>query len=100
GPRECQAHIETLALINRAIHLHAIETRAPASAPGIIQALAGGLELRQLHRGDAPNSPYPVGNDLDRLLRRHVAEHRLVLRVEARAQLVEIAGLQWLRSAG
>src|SRR5260370_41731569 len=85
-PREARAHIEPFALIDRAVELRAIEARALHAPPCIRQCRAGAREFRQLDRRHETDTAYAVGHDLDRLLRRHVAEHARMLLIEGEAQ--------------
>src|SRR5437899_1985258 len=49
---------------------------------------------------DASYAAYTVGDDLDRLLGRHVTEHRPVLLVEGDAQLLQMRGRERRRGRG
>src|SRR5262249_37392810 len=98
--REARAHVELFALIDRAVELRAIEARALHASPCIRQCRAGAREFRQLDRRHESDAAHAVGYDLDRLLRRHMAEHAPVLMIEGDAQPVEVAGLQRFGRAG
>src|SRR6266851_4267763 len=99
-PREARAHIEPFALIDRAVELRAIKARALHAPPCIRQCRAGACEFRQLDRRHETDTAYAVGHDLDRLLRRHVAEHSRMLLIEGDAQLLEVDDPQRFGRAG
>src|SRR2546429_4822527 len=99
-PREARAHVEPFALIDRAVELRAIEARALHATPRIRQCRAGACEFRQLDRRHETDTAYAVGHDLDRLLRRHVAEHARVLLIEGDAQLLGVDDPQRFGRAG
>src|SRR5262245_43951733 len=99
-PRGLEADIEALALINRAVELLAVEPRAPQLAPGVGECAAGALELRHRDRRYQADAAHAVGHDLDRLLRRHMAEHAPVLSVEADAQLLQVRAPDRFGGAG
>ena len=100
GSHNRQADIEPLALIDLAVELLAIEAHAPHLPLRIAERGADGLELRHLDGRYETNAARAIGNDLDRLPRRHMAEHRSVLLVEGGAELFQIWVLQRLRGAG
>src|SRR5262249_60202793 len=98
--RKLKADIETLALINRAVEVLAVEPRVPQLAPGVGERAAGALELRhrdRRHQADAANA---VGDDLDRLPRCHMAEHAPMLLVEADTQLFQVRAPDRFGGAG
>src|SRR5215831_1910499 len=99
-PGEARAHIEPFALIDRAVELRAIEARALRAPPCIRQCRAGACEFRQLDRRHETDTAYAVGHDLDRLLRRHVAEHARMLLIEGEAQLLDVDDPQRFGRAG
>src|SRR5438552_11782971 len=99
-PREARAHVEPFALIDRAVELRAIEARALHATPRIRQCRAGACEFRQLDRRHETDTAYAVGHDLDRLLRRHVAEHARMLLIEGDAQLLQVDDPQRFGRAG
>src|SRR5262245_23553139 len=99
-PRELEADIEALALINRAVELLAVEPRTPQLAPGVGECAAGALELRHRDRRYQADAADAVGHDLDRFLRRHMAEHAPVLLVEADAQLLQVRAPDRFGGAG
>src|SRR6266446_5819646 len=99
-PREARAHIEPFALVDRAVELRAIEARALHAPACIRQCRAGALEFRQLDRRHETDTAYAVGHDLDRLLRRHVAEHARMLLIEGEAQLLQVDDPQRFGRAG
>src|SRR5579883_886007 len=84
--RNREADINQLALVDRALDVAPVEADQPHLAPGIGERRACRLEARQLDRRHEAEAAHPVGHDLHRLLRRHVAEHRLMLLVELAAQ--------------
>src|SRR5436309_1783660 len=90
GSGNVQAHIEPLALIDRAVERAAVERDAPRRALRAGKRGAGSLELRHFDRRHEAGAAHAVGYDLDRLLRRHVAEHAFVLLVEGEAQLLQV----------
>src|SRR6478672_12024932 len=98
--REARAHIELFALIDRAVKLRAIEARALHAPPCIRQCRAGACEFRQLDRRHETDTAYAVGHDLDRLLRRHMAEHARMLLIEGDAQLLQVDDPQRFGRAG
>src|SRR5689334_4500470 len=88
--RDAQADVELLALIDRARDRLSVEPYAPRLALRIGEARIGAREPRHLDRRHLADAAHPIGHDLDRLVRRAVAEHRLVPRVERGAQLLEV----------
>src|SRR5262245_25023267 len=88
-PRELEADIEALALIDWAVEFLTVEPRAPQLAPGVGEGASGALESRHRDRRHQADAAHAVGHDLDRLLWRHMAEHAPVLLVEADAQLLQ-----------
>src|SRR5262245_35481799 len=82
-----QAHVELLALIDRAGDRLAVEPHLPCLAQRIRQAGADAREARHLDRRHFADAAHPVRYDLDRLVRRAVAKHGLMPRVECGAQL-------------
>src|SRR6516225_5077944 len=100
GSRNAQAHVEPLARIDRAIDFAAGKPRPSRAAPRICEAAPGRLEFSHLDLRHEADAAHAVGDNFDLLLRRHVAEHGLVLRVECRAQLRQAARRQRLRRAG
>ena len=65
----------------------AVEAHAPRLAQRVGQRAALALEARHLHRRHEADAAHAIGHDLDRLLRRGVAEHGAMLRVERPAQI-------------
>src|SRR3954453_3618580 len=100
GPGKRQADVETLARIDATVHFIVLKPHPPAPAPRVPEACARRLEFRQLDRREQADSAHAIRHNLHRLLRRRVAEHGFVLRVECDAQLVQIGRLDRLRSAG
>src|SRR5215470_3874958 len=98
--REARTHIELFALIDWAVELRAIETRALHAPPCVRQCRAGACEFRQLDRRHETDTTYAVGHDLDRLLRRHMAEHARMLLVEGDAQVAQVGEPQRFGRAG
>src|SRR5262245_5733909 len=89
--RDVCIHIDLIALIDRALELRSIEAHAPAVPPCVCKRGARAREFWHLDGRQKPDAAHPVGDDLDRLLRRHMAEGALVLLIEAHAQLFQIA---------
>src|SRR5262249_8097878 len=82
-PRGARAHIDVAAQITGPADPRLIETRALHAPPCVRQCRAGACEFRQLDRRHETDTAYAVGHDLDRLLRRHMAEHARMLLIEA-----------------
>src|SRR5262245_29191278 len=77
-----QADVELLALIDRTVDVLAVHAHATRLAQRILERCARRLECGHLHRRHQADAAHAIGHDLDRLLRRMVPEHRLVLGVE------------------
>src|SRR5262245_10102870 len=91
--RDVCTHIDLVALIDRTLELRSIEAHAPATPPCVCKRRTGAHEFRHVYMRQEPEAVDPVGHDLDRLLRRHMAEGALVPLIKAHAQLFEIARL-------
>src|SRR5580700_4585039 len=63
GPGQRKAHIEPLALIDRAYDVAAVEACLPGGALRVGERRSGRLEARQLDRRDEAQSAHPVGHD-------------------------------------
>src|SRR6266550_2658880 len=98
--RNGRAYVELATPVDRAIAVGAVEAHAPSAAPGILECSAGAREFRQFDRRQKTDAAHVVGDDLDRLLRRHMAEHAPVLLIEADAQRFELSQPQRSGSAG
>src|SRR5207244_3507937 len=81
-----ETDVELLALVDRTVDGLAVEPHLARLAPRVGERSACALELRQLDRRYAADASDAVRHHLDRLLRRGMAEHGAVLRVEGAAQ--------------
>ncbi len=100
GPVNVEPDVEPLALIDRTVELLAVEPHAPYLAPRIRQRRAGALEFRHFDRRYQADAAHAIGDDLDRFLRRRVAEHGLVLPVEGHPQLFKSAAVSGTAGQG
>src|SRR5262249_42980110 len=98
--RDVCTHIDLVALIDRTLELRSIEAHAPAAPPCVCKRRTRAREFRRLYMRQEPEAAHPVGHDLDRLLRRHMAEGALGPLIKAHAQLFEIARPQRFGRAG
>src|SRR5262249_49831228 len=99
-PCKGRSYVELLSLIDGTVEFRAVKARAPRASPRILECSAAAFEFRRLDRPHEADTAHAIGDDLDRLLRRHVAEHALMLLIEADAQLFELAHPQRFGSAG
>src|SRR5215207_584048 len=76
---ERQPDIELFALINRTLHILAVEAHAPGLPQRISERRPRRLELRHFDRRHPADAAHAIRDDLHRLLRRTMAEHVLVL---------------------
>src|SRR5262249_43498097 len=89
--RKRRADVELATPVDRAIAVGAVEAHAAAAAAGVLECSGGAHEFRQFDRCQETDAAHAVGDDFDRLLRRHMAEHAPVLLIEAEAQRLELA---------
>src|SRR4051794_2845643 len=75
GATQRQADVEFFALVDRAIDILAVHTHAAGLAQRVLEGRTGRLELRHRNRRHAAQAAHAIGDDLDRLLWRAVAEH-------------------------
>src|SRR5262245_26350930 len=81
GARDREPDVEPFALVDRAVNRLAVKPCAARFSQGVGQPRAGAHKLWQLDRRHPADAAQAVGDDLDWLLGRAVAEHLLVLRV-------------------
>src|SRR5262245_44999924 len=90
-PCKGRSYVELLPLIDGTVEFRAVKARTPRASPRILEWSAAAFEFRWLDRRHEADTAHAIGDDLDRLLRRHVAEHAPMLLIEADAQLFELA---------
>ena len=99
--RSVSADIELLALIDRAVDRRCRRiARAASRACASSSACPAGLKRGSCDRRHAADAAHAIGHDLDRLVRRHVAEHALgAARRNLARSCVERRRVQRLRAA-
>ena len=75
--------------MDRTVDILAVHALAAGLAQGGLQRRASQFEFQHLDRRHQADATHAIRHDLDQLLRRAVAEHRLVLRVGLAAQRVQ-----------
>src|SRR5262245_21057353 len=84
-----ESDVEAFALVDWALDCLSVEAGVSLFPQRILERRASALEAWHRDWRHLSHAAHPIRHDLDRLLRRVVAEHQLVLGIEGAAQRVE-----------